>query len=430
MAAHAHPSRLAFLLAALLVWQGCLTTTSGLRQARELYTAGDYDQASEILQKAAAASPRSEEIKTLLFRAQLGSYLQHRQLARARRRDNDRAAALREYQRALAVFPGNRELQAEYDAYLNPKKAAAEKPQPTIVPPVQLRVRPDEKVSLSLRNTPISNIFKSLGRTFNVNFIFDKDFRDFLHTLEIENTGFYEILRVLCMVSSSQYRVLDPTTVIVYPDIFAKKKAFDLRGIKTFYLSDIKAEDARKLVQTVFRDEQLLIQEDPNLNALVIRGEIYLMQEEIDLAEKDFDRALALRPKSFDANIGQVRISLLQDYPGLAFEYVKVAVELASGDREEAIALYWRAVSLIELGETESAIRDLETVLALPEDVLPDELRSQAEEAYLPLVTPTPSLTPTETVTPSITPTASKTSTATLIPTRTLTRTPTRTPTP
>ncbi len=75
------------------------------------------------------------------------------------------------------------------------------------------------------------------------------------------------------MVSGSQYRVLDPTTVIVYPDIFAKKKTFDLRGIKTFYLSDIKAEDARKMVQTVFRDEQLLIQEDTNLNALVVRAD-------------------------------------------------------------------------------------------------------------------------------------------------------------
>ena len=75
------------------------------------------------------------------------------------------------------------------------------------------------------------------------------------------------------MVSGSQYRVLDPATVIVYPDIFAKKKTFDLRGIKTFYLSNIKAEDARKMVQTVFRDEQLLIQEDPNLNALVIRAD-------------------------------------------------------------------------------------------------------------------------------------------------------------
>ncbi len=182
-------------------------------------------------------------------------------------------------------------------------------------------------------------------------------------------------------------------------------------------------EEALTAVNHALSSDNMLV------DALVIRGNIYLYQEEIDLAEKDFDRALALQPKSFEANIGQIRIALLQDYPGLAFEYVKVAVELAKSDLEKATALYWRAVSLIELGETNSAIRDLETVLALPEDVLPDELRKQAEEAYLPLVTPTPSLTPTETVTPSITPTPSKTSIVTLTPTRTAARTPTRTPT-
>ena len=143
----------------------------------------------------------------------------------------------------------------------------------TVIPPVQLNIKKDEKVSLSLKNTPITNIFKSLGKTYNINFIFDKDFRDFLHSLEIENTTFFEVLKVLCMVSGSQYRVLDPNTAIVYPDIFAKKKTFDLRGIKTFYLSNIKAEDARKMIQIVFRDEQILIQEDTNLNTLVIRAD-------------------------------------------------------------------------------------------------------------------------------------------------------------
>jgi general secretion pathway protein D len=270
----AHTNRLAFLLVAMFAWQGCLTTNSSLRQARELFKAGDYDQAREVLQKAAAENPRSEELKTLLFRAQLNSYQRHLFLARSKRKAGDRSNAILEYQKALAVFPSNAELQAELDAFINPQKAAKEEAaKPTIVPPVQLNIRKDEKVSLSLKNTPISNIFKSLGKTFNVNFIFDKDFRDFMHSLEVENTTFFEILRVLCMVSNSQYRVLDPNTVIVYPDIFAKKKTFDLRGIKTFYLSNIKAEDARKMVQTVFRDEQLLIQEDPNLNALVIRAD-------------------------------------------------------------------------------------------------------------------------------------------------------------
>ncbi len=274
MAKQPQPGRLAFVLAALLALQGCLTTTSSLRQARDLFKVGDYDQAREILLREAAGNPRDAEIKSLLFRAQLSSYNRHLYLARSLRKNGDRQGALLEYQKALAVFPGNRELQAEFDALTDPRKTAPPPAaKPTVVPPVQLNIRKDEKVSLSLKNTPITNIFKSLGKTFNINFIFDKDFRDFLHSLEIENTSFYEIIKVLCLVSGSQYRVLDPATVIVYPDIFAKKKTFDLRGIKTFYLSDIKAEDARKIVQTVFRDEQLLIQEDPNLNALVIRAD-------------------------------------------------------------------------------------------------------------------------------------------------------------
>lgn len=266
--------RLALVLAVTLAALGCVTVTSSLRQARDLYGAGDYDRARELLQREAAAHPGNSEIKTLLFRAQLGSYQRHLFQARSRRRDGDREGALQAYQKALAVFPGNSQLQGEYDAYLDPqKKAGAEKPKPTVVPPVQLGVRRDERATLTLKNIPITSIFKSLGKTFNVNFIFDKDFRDFLHSLDMENATFYEILKVLCLVSSAQYRVLDAGTVIVYPDIFAKKKAFDLRGIKTFYLSNIKAEDARKLVQTVFRDEQLLIQEDPNLNTLVVRAD-------------------------------------------------------------------------------------------------------------------------------------------------------------
>jgi general secretion pathway protein D len=274
MAKKKNMHRLAFLLLVLFALQGCLTTTSNLRQARELFNVGDYDQARDLLLRAAAENPKSAEIRTLLFRAQLSSYQRHLFLARAKHKDGDRPGAVLEYQKALAVFPGNSELKAEFDAVVNPQKAAkAEKVKPSVVPPVQLDIRKDEKVSLSLKNTPISNIFKSLGKSFGINFIFDKDFRDFLHSLEIENTTFYEILKVLCMVSSSQFRVLDPATVIIYPDIFAKKKVFDLRGIKTFYLSNIKAEDARKMVQTVFRDEQLLIQEDTNINALVIRAD-------------------------------------------------------------------------------------------------------------------------------------------------------------
>ena len=273
-------SRLAVILVAVFSWQSCVTYTSSIHQAREYFKVGDYDKASEILQKAAADNPKSNEIKTLLFRAKLNSYHYHLFLAQQKRKINDRPAAVLEYQKALAVFPGNTQLKEEFNAYINPRVSEKEETQkPTVIPPVILNIKKDEKVSLSLKNTPITNIFKSLGKTYNINFIFDKDFRDFLHSLEIENSTFFEVLKVLCMVSGSQYRVLDPNTAIVYSDIFAKKKTFDLRGIKTFYLSNIKAEDARKMIQIVFRDEQILIQEDTNLNAVVIRADYNSLAE-------------------------------------------------------------------------------------------------------------------------------------------------------
>jgi general secretion pathway protein D len=272
--------RLAVILVAVFSWQSCLTYTSSIGQAREFFKVGDYDKASEILQRAAVEHPKSNEIKTLLFRAKLSSYYYHLFLARQKRKINDFPAASLEYQKALAIFPGNTQLQDEFNVYSNPKEGGkVEVQKPTVVQPVQLNIKKDEKVSLSLKNTPITNIFKSLGKTYNINFIFDKDFRDFLHSLEIENTTFFEVLKVLCMVSGSQYRVLDANTAIVYPDIFAKKKTFDLRGIKTFYMSNIKAEDARKMIQIVFRDEQILIQEDTNLNAVVIRADYNTLAE-------------------------------------------------------------------------------------------------------------------------------------------------------
>jgi general secretion pathway protein D len=272
--------RLAIILVAIFFLQSCLTYTSSERQAREFFKVGDYDRATEILQKAAAENPKSDELKTMLFRAKLNSYYYHLSLARQKRKNNDRPAAALEYQKTLAIFPGNTQLQDEFNAFSNPRESEKEETfKPTVTPPVQLNVKKDEKVSLSLKNTPITNIFKSLGKTYNINFIFDKDFRDFLHSLEIENTTFFEVLKVLCMVSSAQYRVLDPNTAIVYPDIFAKKKSFDLRGIKTFYMSNIKAEDARKMIQIVFRDEQILIQEDANINAVVIRADYNTLTE-------------------------------------------------------------------------------------------------------------------------------------------------------
>ncbi len=152
------------------------------------------------------------------------------------------------------------------------KKKKTVKFESTIKPPVILKLKGNEKIKMDLRNVPITKIFKSLGKSFNVNFIFDKDFRDFLYSIEIEDVGFYQILTQMCMVANLRYRVLDSSSILLYANTAMKKKNFDLKGVKVFYLNNIMAEDAKKLVMTVFRDQQIMLQEDVNLNALIVKA--------------------------------------------------------------------------------------------------------------------------------------------------------------
>jgi type II secretory pathway component GspD/PulD (secretin) len=203
----------------------------------------------------------------------LGSYYYHLALAREFRGQDKKEEAVREYNITLSIFPGNKRIKDELDTYVQGEKKRKPPFKSTITPPVNLKVDPTEKITLNLRNTPIKQIFKVLGKSTNVNFIFDKDFRDFVYTIEIEDIGFYEVLNQLCMVGGGRYRVLDPSSVLVYPDTTFKKRTFGLRGVKVFFLSNVKAEDAKKLVMTVFRDQQILAQEDKNLNTLIIKAD-------------------------------------------------------------------------------------------------------------------------------------------------------------
>jgi Flp pilus assembly protein TadD len=54
--------RLAILLTALFALQSCMATSPALRQARELFNAGDYDRAQEILQRVSETRPGNSEI--------------------------------------------------------------------------------------------------------------------------------------------------------------------------------------------------------------------------------------------------------------------------------------------------------------------------------------------------------------------------------
>lgn len=258
---------------------GCSSTNFYKKEGMQLYRTGEYDKAVEYFEDAVNKHPGKGELKTLLFKAKLNYYYFHLARARKLRESGKKEDAIREYRMVLDVFPENKRISDELNSYITGQKKKRPAFKSTIVPPVTLNLQTTEKITLNLKNKPITQIFKMVGKSYNVNFIFDKDFRDFVYTIEIENIGFYQILNQLCMVGNAEYRILDPASMLIYPATTFKKRTFGLRGVKVFYLANTAAEDAKKLVMTVFRDQQILAQEDKNLNSLIIKGDSSTLAE-------------------------------------------------------------------------------------------------------------------------------------------------------
>jgi type II secretory pathway component GspD/PulD (secretin) len=267
-----------FVIAAMLLMSGCAFKSMRYKKGIEQLHRGTYDEAVKNFEEAYKENP-SHDLRVMLFRARLGSYYHHLALARTLKSENKKDEAVKEYKIALGIFPGNKKVKDELDEYLEVKK---EKPLPfksTIIPPVTLDIDSTETMSLNLRSTPITKIFKVVGKSYGVNFIFDKDFRDFVYSIDIEQIGFYEILNQLCMIGNAEYRILDKTSILIYPNTTFKKRTFGLKGVKVFYLENTKAEDAKKLLMTMFRDQQIQAQEDTTLNSLIIKGDFSALRE-------------------------------------------------------------------------------------------------------------------------------------------------------
>ena len=251
----------------------CSIHSEQFKEGMEYYKQCDYDKSIKYFEQALKKNPGKREINAMLFRSKLGSYYHHLAKARNYKNNDMKPEAEKEYTLALAIFPNNVRLGDEFNAYMDKdKKKKAVTFESAIKPPVTLKLRGNEKIKMNLRNVPITKIFKSLGKSFNVNFIFDKDFRDFLYSIEIEDVGFYQILTQMCMVANLRYRILDSSSILLYANTAMKKKNFDLKGVKIYYLNNIVAEDAKKLVMTVFRDQQIMLQEDVNLNTLIVKA--------------------------------------------------------------------------------------------------------------------------------------------------------------
>ncbi len=174
-------------------------------------------------------------------------------------------------------------------------------------------------------------------------------------------------------------------------------------------------------------DRALALDEENGL-AYQIRGLSALEVGDASQAVNDIAIARQLLPDSFELSSGLARAFWAVGNADNAYVQINASEDLAQTDEEFSILYFYRAQIALELAQIDRARLDYQALLDLPEDIVPNEWRAEAD-LYLNPPTATPTSTSTSTSTLTFTPTPTFTLTPTFTPTLTLTPTSTFTPT-
>jgi general secretion pathway protein D len=262
------------LLAAMaLIVSGCATFNLSYKLGNQAELNKSWDEAINYYEKAVLASPGNPVYRLALDRAKHAGSLFFLQKARLLASQNKKEEALALYDKALLYDPLNIIIIQERGAAAGTPPAIEKPVVEKIEPPVKLKVK-DEKLVLNFPSeASLRSLFLTLAKTAGVNILFDENFRDIPFAISLTDVNFEQALNSLCVATKNFYRIVDERSVIIVPDQPMKRIQYELNGIRSFRLSNIKAEEVlpslQQMLSSQFRAVKIIA--DKNLNTITVR---------------------------------------------------------------------------------------------------------------------------------------------------------------
>jgi general secretion pathway protein D len=270
------------IIIALTFW-GCATFNRSYKLGTEAALSKNWDEAVRYYERALLESPKNSVYRLALFRAKLAASSFHLVKARELAFQGSKKEALVEYEKALYYDPLNRIIAEEAKSLIEEEVKEEEPKEIRIEPPVKLEVD-KEKIELKFVDANLRSIFQALGKHARVNVLFDEQFRDITFSIDLVDMIFEQALSSLCLASKNFYRIIDERTIIIAPDLPQKRIQYELNAIKTFYLSNIRADEIRvsltQMLRTQYKAPNIIV--DKNINTVTVRDTPAV----IELAEK------------------------------------------------------------------------------------------------------------------------------------------------
>lgn len=244
-----------------------------LTAARAARSRGNETQAKEILQRALAIHPNEDRARAMLLEIERDAR-QKAAVANAREliEKGMRERAMLVIEAALKDTPRNAELLG-----LQRQLELASKQSELSV----ARLAETRPISLDFRDANLRMVLEALTRNSGINFVLDKDVRqDLRTTIFLRQTRLDDALELLTSTSQLTFKVLDASTVLIYPKTPEKAKEYQDLVIRAFYLSSADVKQTALLLKTMLKIREPFI--DEKLNLIMVRE----TPETIRLAER------------------------------------------------------------------------------------------------------------------------------------------------
>jgi general secretion pathway protein D len=125
-------------------------------------------------------------------------------------------------------------------------------------------------VTLEFRDAPLRQVFEALARSSGINFVFDKDVRaDARVTVFLRGVTLDEALRVILGTQQLDRKLLNESSVLIFPNTAAKQREHQELITRTLYLTNADVKQVQAMVRTIAKVRDIHI--DERLNLLIVR---------------------------------------------------------------------------------------------------------------------------------------------------------------
>ena len=152
-------------------------------------------------------------------------------------------------------------------------------PKPVVEPVLAAAYK--KPLTIEFKDAPLRTVFEVISRTSRLNFLFDKDVKtDQRTSIFLRNSTIEAAVNWLLLTNQLEQRVLDGSSVLIYPATQAKQHEYQPLAVRSFYLSNADAKTVAGSLKTILKSRDVVV--DERLNLIIMRDS----PEAIRLASK------------------------------------------------------------------------------------------------------------------------------------------------